>query len=253
MVTSSISIGATLKFPEVALSSIRILVIAPTAPSKSRVDAIDFIVAAVLLGDMLDLVLLQCDEEQQHVLGMRHGLGFCKCQSSSSVGAHGCRADVTDLVEEVRNSNVIVTFNYADAQHVMWAGVEVAVVVLDGPDAPRSSTSSTLPSSSSPSASSSASSILRLLQLHRYARDRSYVLLVQSAAPSFSDEQIVESGIRAARNFGRGVAFCGVKCGLPMKPQLWTPISYEWDTSKWVKEVHDPYEKSIGWGSKSKV
>ena len=72
-------------------------------------------------------------------------------------------------------------------------------------------------------------------------------------AISLSDEQIVESGIRAARNFGRGVAFCGVKCGSPMKPQLWTPISYEWDNSKWAKEVHDPYGKNMGWGSKSKV
>ena len=248
MVTSSISIGATLKFPEVALTTIRILVIAPIALSKSRADAI---VAAASMGDMLDLVLLQCNEKQQHFLGMRHGLGFCKCQSSISVGVNGCRADVSDLVEEVRNSNVIVTFNYVDAQHVMWAGVEVAVVVLDGPDVPRSSTSSSSPSSSS--SSSSSSSIIRLLQLHRYARDRSYALLVQSAAPSLSDEQIIESGIRAARNFGRGVAFCGVKCGSPMKPQLWTPISYEWDNSKWTKEVHDPYEKSMGWGSYSKV
>ena len=33
-----------------------------------------------------------------------------------------------------------------------------------------------------------------------------------------------------------------------MKPQLWTPISYEWDNSKWIKEVHDPYEKCMGWG-----
>ena len=83
MVTSSISIGAALKFPEVALTTIRILVIAPTAPSKSRVDAI---VAAVSLGDMLDLVLLQCDEEQQHVLGMRHGLGVASAKAAVQMG-----------------------------------------------------------------------------------------------------------------------------------------------------------------------
>jgi hypothetical protein len=205
------------------------LIIAPATLSQERIAAI---VAALSLGDMLHVVVLHCDKVDLH-----HAVGLCKCQSSA--GDFGCRANVTDLVKEIRSSNLIVTFNHADARHMMWGGLEVAIVVLDGPDMLVTPTSTT---------SSLSSSKLRLLQLHRYARDQEYTLLVQSATPSFSDLQMIESAVRVARNFGRGVAFCGVKCGSPMKPQLWTPISYEWDNQKWIKEVHDPFEKSLGWG-----
>jgi hypothetical protein len=186
---------------------------------RSRLDAL---VEAASGGDMVHVVALHCDDAQ-------HGAGFCARKST------GPAYSVVDLVAEIRNSNVIVTFNHEDARHMVWAGVEVAVVVLDGHDALSTS-------------SSSSSYELRLLQLHRYAHHNSFAFFVQSASPSFSDWQIMESAVRAARNFGRGIAFCGVKCGSPMKPQLWTPISYEWNNRKWINEVHDPYEKSLGWG-----
>ncbi len=189
-------------------------------PVRSRIDAL---VEAASSGDMVHVVALHCDKAQ-------HGDGYCARRSTGSADS------VVDLVAEVRSSNVIVTFNYEDARHMVWAGIEVAVVVLDGHDAPSSSSSA------------SSSNELQLLQLHRYAHDNSFAFFVQSATPSFSDLQLMESAVRAARNFGRGVAFCGVKCGSPMKPQLWTPISYEWHNRKWINEVHDPYEKSLGWG-----
>lgn len=214
-----ISIGSSLNFPEMAVSEIRILIIAPSAPMRSRLDAL---VEAASGGDMVHVVVLHCDDAQ-------HGAGFCARKST------GPAYSVVDLVAEIRSSNVVVTFNHEDARHMVWAGVEVAVVVLDGHDA-------------LPTSSSSSSNELRLLQLHRYAHQNSFAFFVQSASPSFSDWQIIESAVRAARNFGRGVAFCGVKCGSPMKPQLWTPISYEWNNRKWINEVHDPYEKSLGWG-----
>lgn len=167
---------------------------------------------------MIDVALLQCDSGQQL------GAGFCKCQNA---GAVGCGAGVADLVEQVRRSNVIVAFDAASARHMMWAGVEAAIILLDGPDVPPSTL---------------------LLPLHLYARSQSFQLFVQSAAPSLPDASMIDAGVRAARNFGRGVAFCGVKCGAPMKPQLWTPISYEWDNRMWINNVHDAYEKGQGWG-----
>jgi hypothetical protein len=243
---------------------IRMLIIVPSGQALLRAHAAS---TAASAGDMLDVVVLLCDEGFPSVLGiMGPGLGFCKCQSSSR--GSGCIANVSDLIEEVRSSNLIVTFNHADARAMMWAGVEVAVVVLDGnytlqpphPPSPSPSppSSQRLTDQHSPSPIATAIPLqlfnpaalysrVRLLQLHRFARDRSYLLLVQSAAPSLSDSQMIESGVRASRNFGRGVAFCGVKCGSPMKPQLWTPISYEWDNRKWISEVHGPYEKSMGW------
>jgi hypothetical protein len=208
----------------VKLNAIRLLVLVPAALSKDRVDAV---VAAASDGDMLHVVVLHCDEAYSQLRP-----GFCRCVGTS--GDLGCSAAVTDLIEEVRSSNVLVAFNPADARHMMWAGPEAAIVLLDGVDASASS--------------SSSSNSLLLLQLHRYARDRSFALLVQSAAPSFSDVQMLDAAVRTARNFGRGVAFCGVKCGTPMKPQLWTPISYVFDNRKWINDVHDPYEKALGWG-----
>ncbi len=166
---------------------------------------------------MVDVVVLRCDEQQL-------GIGFCTCHSS---GAVGCGSGAADVVEQVRRSNVIVAFSAAAARHMMWAGVEAAVVLLDGPDTSQSGL---------------------LLPLHMYARARSYQLLVQSAAPSLADAAMIDAGVRTARNFGRGVAFCGVKCGSPMKPQLWTPVSYEYDNKVWIKEVHDKFEKEQGWG-----
>ncbi len=234
------------------------LIIVPSGQALLRAQAA---ATAASAGDMLDVVVLLCDEGFPSVLGnMGSGLGFCKCQSSS--GDSGCIANGSDLIEEVRRSNLIVTFNHADARAMMWAGVEVAVVLLDGNDAslPPPSPSSSQRLTDQPPVSPIAAAIpqqlsnpaalhsqVRLLQLHRFARDRSYMLFVQSAAPSLSDSQMIESGVRAARNFGRGVAFCGVNCGSPMKPQLWTPISYELDNRKWASEVHGPYEKSLGW------
>ena len=218
------SIGATLKFPEVPLTVVRMLIIVPATLARDRVDSI---VAAASVGDMLHVVVLHCD-----ATAVRHRAGFCVCHSAC--GDYGCRAVVSDLVEEIRSSNVIVTFNHVDARHMMWAGLEAAVAVLDGPDVLVSS--------------AATSSRLRLLQLHRFARDSSIVLFVQSATPFFSDIQIVESAVRAARTFGRGMAFCGMKCGKPMKPQIWSPISYEWDNRQWANGVQTPYEKSMGWG-----
>ena len=218
------SIGATLKFPEVPLTVVRMLIIVPATLRQDRVDSI---MAAASVGDMVHAVVLHCDST-----AVKRGDGFCTCHSAG--GDYGCKAVVTDLVEEIRSSNVIVTFNHLDARHMMWAGLEAAVAVLDGPDVLVSS--------------ALTSSRLRLLQLHRFAQDSSIMLFVQSATPFLSDLQIVESAVRSARNFGRGMAFCGMKCGKPMKPQIWTPISYEWDNRKWADEVHTPYEKSMGWG-----
>ncbi len=200
------------------------LIIVPAALAQDRVD---IIVAAASVGDMVHVVVLHCDST-----AVKHGDGFCTCHSAG--GDYGCRAVVADLVEEIRSSNVIVTFNHLDARHMMWTGLEAVVAVLDGPDVLVSS--------------SGTRSRVRLLQLHRFAQDSSIMLLVQSATPLLSDLQIVESAVRAARNFGRGMAFCGMKCGKPMKPQIWTPISYEWDNRKWVEAVHTPFEKSMGWG-----
>jgi hypothetical protein len=202
---------------------------------------------------MIDVLVLSCGEGYPSVVGaVGLGLGFCQCRNVS--GGKGCIAQVADLVEEVRRSNVIVTFSHADARVMMWSGVEAAVVVLDGVDAVPTSSSSQPPTapiaatlSQAPHAPHTPRSRTRLLHLHTHAHQRAYVLLVQSAAPSLSDTRMIESAVRAARNFGRGVAFCGVKCGSPMKPQLWTPISYEWDNRKWINEVHDPYEKGLGW------